>query len=141
MTALTSRERIIAVLEHREPDRLPMLEICYWPPTVQRWRTEGLPADVYPEQYFELGVIPRMRIDCSLQLEVQTLEESDEWVVERDRDGAVHKRWKDHYATCAELDQLVKTRADWERVRERLTPTPERLPANLAAAVGAARGR
>jgi len=36
VTALTSRERIIAVLEHREPDRLPMLEICYWPPTVQR---------------------------------------------------------------------------------------------------------
>jgi len=138
---VTSRERITAVLQHREPDRVPMLEICYWPPTVERWRTEGLPADVHPEQYFALDRIPRVGIDCSLRFEVQTLEETDEWVIERDRDGSVHKRWKDHYATCAELDQLVKTRADWDRVRERLAPTPDRLPANPAAAVEAAHQR
>jgi len=138
---VTSRERITATLRHQEPDRVPMVEISFWPPTVERWRTEGLPADVSPEQHFELERIPRIGIDCSLQFEIETLEETDAWTVERDRDGSVHKRWKDHYATCAEIDQLVKTRADWEGVRERLQPTADRLPENLCAAIDAAHER
>jgi uroporphyrinogen decarboxylase len=129
---VTSRERIIATLRHQEPDRVPMVEICFWPPTLERWRTEGLPEDVQPGQYFDLDRIPRIGIDCSLQLEEDILEETDEWTVMRDTNGAVHKRWKEQYATCAEVDQLVKTREDWERVRERLQPTEDRVPEDLA---------
>lgn len=129
---MTSRERITAVLRHEEPDRVPMVEICFWPPTVERWRTEGLPEDVSPEQYFEFDRLPRVGIDCSLQFEEELIEETDEWTVKRDRDGAVHKRWKEQYATCAEVDQLVKTREDWERVRDRLQPTGDRIPEDIA---------
>ncbi|MGI5818429.1 MAG: uroporphyrinogen decarboxylase family protein [Armatimonadota bacterium] len=128
---MTSRDRITAALRHEEPDRVPMVETHFWPPTIERWRDEGLPADVQPEQFFELDRLPRVGIDCSLQLDEQLLEETDEWTVGRDRDGAVHRRWKHHYATCAEVDQLVKTREDWEGVRDRLQPTPDRLPADL----------
>jgi len=129
---MTSRERITTVLRHQEPDRVPMVEIHFWPPTVERWRGEGLPADVHPEQYFELERIPRVGLDCSLQFEPELLEETDEWTISRDRDGAVHKRWKQQYATCAEVDQLVKTRDDWLAVRERLQPTADRIPRDMA---------
>ena len=128
---MTSRERVTATLRHEEPDRIPMVEICFWPPTIERWRIEGLPEDVHPEQYFELDRIPRVGIDCSLQFEPEVLDETEEWTVSRDRDGAVHKRWKHQYATCAEVDQLVKTRDDWERLRERLQPTGDRIPDDL----------
>ncbi len=138
---MDSRERIATTLALQEPDRIAMVEICFWPPTVERWRNEGLPEDVHPEQFFGLDRIARVGIDCSLQFEMQVLEETDEWFVRRDRDGAVHKRWKDHYATCAEVDQLVRTREDWERVRERLQPTPDRIPETLVEAVAEAHGR
>ncbi len=127
---LTSRERIRTVLELREPDRIPMVDICFWPDTLERWRSEGLPEDQTPEQHFDLDVIVRTGMDCSLQLEEQLLEETEEWTVKRDRDGATHKRWRDRYATCAEIDQLIKTRADWLQLRDRVRPTDDRIPAD-----------
>jgi uroporphyrinogen decarboxylase len=134
---MTSRQRISAVLRHEEPDRVPMVEIHFWPPTIERWRGEGLPEGVHPEQYFELERIPRIGLDCSLQFPEELIEETDEWTVKRDRDGAVHKRWKEQYATSAEVDQLVKSREDWERVRDRLQPTADRVPDDLSERVQA----
>ena len=138
---MTSRERITAVLRHEEPDRVPMVEIHFWPPTIERWRTEGLPEDVHPEQFFELERIGRVGFDCTLQFEPEVLEETDEWTVSRDRDGAVHKRWKEHYATSAEVDQFVKTPEDWVGVRERLQPTADRVPEDMAARIEAIHAR
>ncbi len=138
---MTSRERIAAVLRRQEPDRIPMVEIHIWPPTIERWQKEGLPEGVHPEQYFELERIARVGLDCSLQFEPVVLEETDEWTAGSDRDGAVHKRWKEQYATCAEVDQLVKTPEDWRSVRDRLQPTADRVPADLPARVEALHAR
>lgn len=118
-----------------------MVEIHYWPPTLERWRKEGLPEDQSPEQYFDLDVISRVALDCSLQFAEETLEETEEWTVRRDRDGSVHKHWKDRYATPAELDHLIKQPTDWERVRERLQPTEDRIPKDLARRVNDAHER
>lgn len=42
---MTSRDRVSAVLNFQKPDRLPVMEWApYWTQTVDRWRTEGLPA-------------------------------------------------------------------------------------------------
>lgn len=132
---MTSRDRITAALRHEEPDRVPMVETHFWPPTVERWRQEGLAEDVSPGQHFALDRLPRIGIDCSLQFEPATLEETDEWTIIRDADGAAHKRWKHRYATCAEVDHIVKTRGDWERVCDRLQPDETRLPDDLESQV------
>ncbi len=103
------------------------MDISFWTPTIERWRKEGLPADVSPAQYFELDDMMRLGVDCTLQLEPEVLEETDEWVVDRDKDGATHKRWKEQYATCAELDQLITSREVWDEYRGRLQPTEDRI--------------
>jgi hypothetical protein len=41
---MTSHERLRRVYDHQEPDRLPLTD-SPWGVTVERWRTEGLPAD------------------------------------------------------------------------------------------------
>lgn len=128
---MTSRERLRLTLHRHEPDRVAMAEIAFWPETVTRWQQEGLPADQTPAEYFGLDQLALGGCDCSLRLPVELIEECDEWKLERDADGTVHKIWKESYAPPSEIDHLIKTRADWERYRDRLTPTEDRLADTL----------
>jgi uroporphyrinogen decarboxylase len=138
MSALSSRERLRRTLRRQEPDRVPMLEICFWPETVERWRREGLPEGQHPSGFFGFDGLCMTYLDSSLMLPPQTLEETGEHTLSRDRDGIVRKTWKGSYATPADVDHLIKTRDDWAAHRQRLEPTPERLPARYEETVRAA---
>jgi len=124
---VTSRERLRAVLGRRVPDRVPMVEISYWPPTIERWRREGLPADIGPEEYFNLDVICMVAFDWTLRLPERTLEETADYRVYVDADGVTVKSWLQHYATPAELAFTITDRASWQAHRERLRPDASRL--------------
>lgn len=128
---MTTRERIRTLLQHREPDRVPMCEISFWPDTVRRWQTEGLPEHRSPNDYFELDVLACSGPDCSLQLPVEVLQECDEWKLERDSSGATHKVWKTNYAPPSEIDHLIKNPQDWAQYRDRLQPTDDRIADSL----------
>lgn len=141
MSELTSRERLRMALRRREPDRVPMLEICHWPETLQRWRAEGLPADQSPNAFFGFDGLCMTYLDGSLMLPQQTLEDGPDYTLTRDRDGTVRKAWKTDYAPPADIDHLIKTRDDWAAHRHRLTPTPDRIPAGLAETVRGAHAR
>ncbi len=114
---------------------MPRAEICFWPETLARWREEGMPPDASPAELFDLDTIVHLGLDHSLRLPPEELEKSDEWVLARDADGVVHKRWLNSYATPCEVDFLIKTRADWERYRERLTPDPARITDGVREAI------
>ena len=43
---MNSAERITAVLRFQKPDRMPVVDMGYWNETIDRWRAEGLPAEV-----------------------------------------------------------------------------------------------
>ncbi len=124
---MTSRERLCTALRRQTPDRVPRCEQCFWPETLTRWRREGMPADTTPSQLFDLDGFRNVSFDHSLRLPEETLEENADWVLKRDADGVVYKHWIHHYGPPAEVDVLVKTRSDWERVRERLQPDPDRI--------------
>lgn len=128
---MTSRERLRAVLQFQEPDRVPLCEICYWPLTVERWHKEGLPENQSPIEYFGLDPLVLGGPDCSLQLPGEIVTETDEWKLERNADGALLKVWKSHYAPPAEVDHLIKTKKDWQHYQECLAPRESRL-GNLA---------
>jgi uroporphyrinogen decarboxylase len=125
--AITSRERLGAVFQRGVPDRVPMVDIAYWPATIERWRREGLPADVTPEDHFGLDVIGRVGFDCSLQLPQRTVEETTDYRIHLDPDGVTTKSWLRHYAPPAQLEFTVTGRAAWQAHRERLRPDPSRL--------------
>ena len=47
---MTSSERLYTAFKHGIPDRLPMID-SYWSETIERWRSEGLPADTSLEDF------------------------------------------------------------------------------------------
>jgi len=132
---MTSRERLRTTLRRREPDRMPRCEQSFWPDTLVRWRQEGMPEDATPAQIFDLDPFLNFGLDHSLRLPEETLEETAEWVLKRDADGVVFKHWTDNYGPPCEVDFLVKTRADWERVRDRLAYDPARISDGVRQAI------
>ena len=135
---MRSRERIQTVLSGGVPDRVPYQD-SFWAATVQRWRTEGLPADISPDDYFGCEMA-RLGGNYSLQLPVQMLEESDRYRVYIDENGATRKDmstldgWTPNW-----MDFRIKSRDDWQRLRERTAYNPSRIPSGIVEAYGAAR--
>jgi uroporphyrinogen decarboxylase len=86
-----------------------------------------MPAEATPAQLFDLDGFRNIRLDNSLRLPEETLEETADWVLKRDADGVVYKHWTHSYGPPAEVDVLIRSRADWERVRDRLRPDPDRV--------------
>ncbi len=131
--AMTTRERMRRALTGEAlPDRIPLCEISVWPETAERWRNEGMPADVDPLRWLDMDVIGTVAFDCSLRLPTGTICEDEETITARDADGAVVRSWKTHTATPERVDYLLKTPDDWLKYRDRLTPTPDRIPADYA---------
>jgi uroporphyrinogen decarboxylase len=132
---MTSRERFRTALRRQESDRVPRMELSYWPDTLDRWRQEGMAEGSSPAELFDLDPVVCLRLDNSLRLPVEKLEETADWVLERDADGVVYKRWTNQYGPPSEVDTLIKTRADWEQHRNRLRPDPERISDGVREAI------
>jgi len=122
---MTSRERVELALQHREGDRIPVYDM-YWGTTLARWRGEGFPAEADPRDYFDLD-IAEVHTDNSLQLPAQTLEETDAYIIATGADGATVKNWKGQASTPELLDFAIKSRADWEAVKPRMTWNESRV--------------
>ncbi|MBI2942544.1 MAG: hypothetical protein HYY04_19105 [Chloroflexi bacterium] len=127
MAELTSRERIKTTLRRSIPDRVPLLDTTFWPDTIDRWHQEGLPLGMSPCDYLDMDFITLYPFDTTLRLPTRTIQETDEWVISTDANGATRQRWKHRYATPGHTEPTVRTRADWERVKGNLKPDPSRL--------------
>ena len=95
MKELTSKERFKRMFEHKEADRIPIID-SIWAATIERWRKEGMPAnaDWGLDSVFGFGV------DNSPRFEEKIIEETDEiyttpW-------GVTLKNWK-HMASTPEF--------------------------------------
>ncbi len=125
MTELTSRERVLLALSHRKPDRVPIHD-APWETTIDRWKQEGMPANAIPEEYFgyELRLFG---FDGSLQLPKKVVEETDEFVIVRNADGATRKDWKHRTSTPGYHEFLIQDRAAWEEHKHRLAWNDSRV--------------
>ena len=133
MCTMNSKERLRAVLSRKIPDRVPMVDISYWPATLERWRKEGLPENVHPADYFKMDKIGIVHFDCSLQLPSKVLEETDVFRIYTDEFGATVKAWKDwriSYAPPVRLDYTIKCYDDWLCYKERLVADKSRITDN-----------
>jgi len=125
---MTGRERIMLALQHKEPDRVPIHDSPWWA-TIERWRKEGMPADVSVEDYFGYEMAG-FGADTSPRLPVEVIEETDEYIIVRDSFGSVRKNWRDYTSTPEIIDWAVKTKEDWLRIKERLVPSEDRVDWN-----------
>jgi uroporphyrinogen decarboxylase len=122
---MTSRERVAKSLRGERPDRIAIHE-DFWEATANAWRQQGLPEGVSPDDYFDTE-IRYIGIDNSFGYSRQEVERTNEYVIARDSWGVLTKNWTDHRSTPELLDFSIKSRAQWDTEKARLTPAPARV--------------
>jgi len=122
---MNSRERILTTLRHEEPDRVPIHDDP-WPSTVNRWRKEGLPEGISPDEYFGYEMV-LFKADLSPRFPINVIDRTDEFIVETTPYGGVRRNFRDYSTTPEVVEWPVKSRADWERMKERLLPDYTRV--------------
>lgn len=119
MPNITSRDRVLAALNHKKADRVAIHD-SPWLTTINRWHQEGLPEDQSPEQYFSFE-FSGFEYDGSFQFADEIIEETDEYIIRRNADAAVRKDWKTKTSTPAYEDFTIVDRNSWERYKSQLT--------------------
>lgn len=123
---MDSRERVRRVLAGERPDRIPVYD-SFWETTLARWRQEGLPADQSPHEALGCDIV-MLSGDDTLRLPERVLEEDAHYRLYWDRNGALRRDLHSPLGWTSQwLDYTIKTRADWERLRERATYSPDRI--------------
>ena len=122
---MTSRERVLLALDHKEADHIA-IDDRPWGTTVERWRKEGLPEGQSPASYFGYEIRGNS-CDNSLQLPVETREETDEYVVATTADGAVRRNWKGRTSTPELIDFSITTRQAWLEHKPRMAMNDSRV--------------
>ena len=122
---MTSRERVARCLRGERPDRVAIHE-SFWEATANAWREQGMPSGISPDDYFDTE-IRTIGIDNSFGYPWQEIERTSESIVARDQWGVLTRNWIDHRSTPELLDFSIKSKAQWDQEKARLTPDPARV--------------
>ena len=129
MSPLTGVERIGNILARRPVDRIGVFE-HFWSDTKKRWVADGHVREdedlVYHFDY-DLADASPFNVVVDLDFEPVTVEETEETILERDGNGALLRRHKQHDTTPEHVDFAVKERADWERIKPLLRADRRRI--------------
>ena len=142
---MDTRRRFIDLCHFKKVDRPPRWEATmgFMPQTIERWKREGIPQDIQTskdlERYF--GMEPReflpvnsgfTRPPFDPPFERLILWEDERTVIFRAEDGIVCKMFKKPGKTSTPgvmwLENPVKSREDWEKIKWRLDPENRSWP-------------
>jgi len=123
---MTSHERFKRMFEHREADRVPIID-GPWGATIERWHREGMPTDTSFVDFFDLDHVAHIGVDNSPRYEAKTLEQTDEYRVYTTQWGATQKNWTHAASTPEFLDFTVVDADSWRDAKARMTPTRDRV--------------
>lgn len=126
MTAMTSRERFQRMYEHREADRVPIID-SPWGATIERWQREGMPAEISFVEYFDLDRVAGINVDNSPRYPARILEETEEYTLFTTAWGATLKNWKHAASTPEFLDFTIVDRKSWAEAKARMRPDRDRI--------------
>jgi len=122
---MTSQERVLLALQHKEADRVAIHD-APWGTTIERWHQEGLPEDQSPAEYFGYE-FAGVGADTSLQLPSETLEETEEYTIVRNANGALRRNWKHRTSTPEMIEFTVTNREKWEELKPRMQMNDTRV--------------
>ncbi|MBN1557628.1 MAG: hypothetical protein JW951_05735 [Lentisphaerae bacterium] len=123
---MTSHERFSRMFEHREADRIPIIDQP-WAATIERWQREGMPRDIDYVAFFDLDRVAGIGCDNSPRFETRTLEETDDYRVYTTPWGATLKNWKHAASTPEFIDFTIKDSRTWRQAKTRMRPTRDRV--------------
>jgi uroporphyrinogen decarboxylase len=130
MGEMNSHERFSCMFEHREADRVPIIDIP-WSETIERWHAEGMPEGMNFVEYFGLDRVAEVMVDNSPRYPEKILEETEEYTIFTTPWGVTLKKWKHRESTPAFLDFTITDRSSWKEARARMQPDPDRVPWDL----------
>lgn len=119
-------ERVKRMYEHREADRIPVLD-SPWQGTLRRWRREGMPEGADWCDYFGADKVAEISVDITPRYPVETLEETDTYYIATSPWGVTMKHFKED-STPEFLDYTVTTQEEWEKAKARMTLSDDRIP-------------
>jgi uroporphyrinogen decarboxylase len=133
---MTNRERFLAVMEYRKPDRVPNWEVGVWSQTIDRWENEGLDRRLLKwdwftgEDYFNLDNREFIPINFGMLpgFPEETIESNDKYEIIRNSKGIVTKALLEGSVGRARMsmDQYlsfpVETQQDFEALKNRYIP-------------------
>lgn len=122
---MTSRERVRRAIAHQTPDRVPIQD-APWGATVERWRHEGLPDGIAPEDHFNYDV-RYLGADLTFRLPVRTLHADEEYVTKTTPWGGVRRDHRDRSTTPEVIECPIQTKDDWLRLKPLLQPDITRV--------------
>ncbi len=122
-------ERITNILQHKPVDRIGIFE-HFWSDTHKSWSEQGHIGEnenLNDHFGFDMEMNWSFNMTADINFENVIVEETDETVLIRDGNGALLRRHKLHDSTPEHVDFLVKTREEWEKIKDYLTPDPGRI--------------
>jgi len=144
---LTNRERVKAILNYKEYDRMPVIHFGYWPETLQKWSGQGHLTDEQASGWndgneVDMAICKKLGFDFGWYVTFNysaTLLKPffEREVLEKLPDGS--QKVVNHYGVIeiekpgtvsipAEIDHLLKDRRSWEQhYRHRLQFTEDRI--------------
>ncbi len=126
MSEMTTHQRMTRTYEHREADRVPVTDIP-WTATVQRWHREGLPQGVDFAEFFDLDRFVTIGADNSPRFPVETVEETEEYVIRTTPWGQTVRNWKNRGGVPEFLACRVTAPEVWAEARKRMIPDRDRV--------------
>ena len=123
---MTSQERIRRMYEHREADRIPIIDDP-WGATLERWRREGLPEGQSFVDHFDLDHIVSIGADNSPRYPVRVLEETPTQKTHTTRWGVTQRDWTHAGGTPEYLDFTIVDPDAWRAAKARMVPTRDRI--------------
>ena len=143
---MTNRERVLAILNYEPCDKMPIVHFGFWNDTLEKWAAEGHITQEEADEWgdgnpFDIVISKKLGFDfnyyCCFSPNTALKPDFEREVIEELPDGGkkVRNAWgvielERPGATSipAEIDHLLKTRADWEQhYRHRLRFDQERI--------------
>jgi len=123
---MTTHERILRMYQHREADRVPIVD-SPWRGTIARWEREGMPKGADWADWFGADKIGGIGVDISPRYERKILEENERWRIETTSYGVTLRQFKELDATPEFLDFKITTPALWQDARRRMQDLSDRI--------------
>ena len=127
---MNSYERIKRMYEHREADRVPILDDP-WAGTIRRWHREGMPEGADWRDYFGVDKVATINVDISPRLPERVLEDTPRYFIATSPWGVTMKHFKEEDATPEFLDFTVVDEESWADAKARMTLEDDRIPWQL----------
>jgi len=134
---MNKRENFLAILNFEKPGFFPIMEFMgFWPEVVSAWNDQGQKFETTDEIFEHFGLMQWKSIPIDFNFippfKEKILEETKHHIVMRDSSGCTKKIEKNSSAMPHYIEFPIKSRDDFEALKERLDPLDytERYPAN-----------